>query len=354
MFNARRIPTLFLILSMAAVVPITAQRQEPTRAQETSPTRITQQQHERLRARIETAMSIINQMESAAQGANLAPGWRQAKLESLLGLSLPQLQAVQRSAFSLEGIAHATSAALEDPTLLGDPGEDLVYRPNPPCRFIDTRITPGTRLDGTVAFDLNNNGSAYGGQAACDPKTIWGLVSEKEAAAVAMNVTIVDPTVPSGFVAARPNAAAPLTSLVNWYQAGPTVQAANQGIVTTDLNIASASEFVIHSSSPVHVIVDLFGAFTAPEATALQIVDVTTLYTVNAPGDTFNVLATCPAGYSVTGGGASLNVGVFNGVFFTELLRSGNSYNCKGIHTGGGAGTQTGLCQAICARVPGR
>ena len=97
------------------------------------------------------------------------------------------------------------------------------------------------------------------------------------------------------------------------------VQAANLGVVTTDLNAGSASEFVLQTSAPVHVIVDLFGAFTRPEATALDIVDVTTQYTVNAPGDTFTVLATCPAGYAVTGGGASLNVGVFNGVFFTEL-----------------------------------
>ena len=353
MLNARRLPGLLLLASIVAIVPIKAQPQEPA-PQAASVARISQQQHERLQARIATAVAIVDQLESAAKAANVAPGWRQAKLESLLGLSLPQLQAVQRSAFSLEGVAHATAAAMDDPTLLGDPGEDLVYRPNTPCRFIDTRITPGTRLNGTTAFDLDLNGATYGGSAACDPKTVWGLSSAKEAAAVAMNVTIVDPTIAPGFVAAKPTAGSPVTSLLNWYEVGPTVQAANLGVVTTDLNIASASEFVLQSSAPVHVIVDLFGAFAAPEATALQVVDVGTIYTVNNPGDTFNVLATCPAGYAITGGGASLNVGVFNGVFFTELLRVGNSYNCKGVHTGGGAGTQNGVCQAICARVPGR
>jgi hypothetical protein len=80
-----------------------------------------------------------------------------------------------------------------------------------------------------------------------------------------MNVTIVDPSTSPGFLAIKPTAAAPTTSLINWYEAGPAVQAANQGIVTIDQDVPTAAEFVIVASGPVHVIVDIFGAFIAPQ-----------------------------------------------------------------------------------------
>jgi hypothetical protein len=164
-----------------------------------------------------------------------------------------------------------------------------------------------------------------------------------------MNVTIVDPDVAPGFVAIKPQPVSPTVSLVNWYEAGPNVQAANMGVVST--HQGAGTEFTITSSAAVHVIVDLFGLFIAPEATPLDTVTATTPWSTSGEG--FNVVATCPAQYSIAGGGWNQDVGVDNGVNIRQSSRDGtnHAWRCRGIATA--AGTQSGYCEAICVRTPG-
>ncbi len=306
---------------------------------------ITAQQLETTHARIEIARGIVARLQSQAKALGRAGSWNQSTLEMLLALPLSALQRVERDAFTVDALPALVAEASEDPQLIGDPNQDLLYFPITPCRFADTRGVGG-RIDGFRAYDLAFTGATYGGDGACNLPSLFG-VPQNQFGALAMNVTLVDPTAAPGFVAAKPTAASPTTSLLNWYDVGPTVQAANQGIVTMDQS-GAGPEFVIQTSAPVHIVLDVFGAFLAPHATPLDIVSVTTPW--SSLGGPFSVVATCPAGYSVTGGGFFRNPGTPGAVDATQASRDGNGFRCGGVT----AGSESGYCEAICGRVPGR
>lgn len=258
---------------------------------------ITEAQQARVRERVALAMRILEKHEAEAQAQGLSPDWRRAQLEALLPLSLAALEEVERAA-DLETLGQAIALEEADPQSIGNAGEDLVYTPVVPCRYIDTRAVGG-RISGYRGYDLANNGSAYGGNAACAPATLFGVTNQNYGALV-LNVTAVAPTAP-GWLAIKPYTAAPTTSVVNWYDVGQTVQAANQAIVTTMRNSAEF-EFYIQTSAPVHVVADLFGAFLPPEATRLDCV--TSENTATAvPGSALFISSNCPTGYTPTGGG---------------------------------------------------
>lgn len=313
---------------------------------------LSQPQVDNMRARVEIATAIADRFESDAKASGLAAGWRQATLDSLLSLPLAQLERVQQQAHRANALPGAIRDASADPSLLGDPDADLVYTPIPPCRFVDTRNIAG-RFSGFRDYDISVPGSTYGGAATCHPTADFGAADD-EIGALALNLTIIDPAVAPGFAAAKPTQGAPLSSLANWYEVGPTVQAANQGVVAMDLSTADP-EFVVQTSALVHVIVDVFGAFLAPQATALEVVSVTTAWSILTTD--FNVAASCPAGYSITGGGfAHTTGGTFGGVLVTQDARDGTNHGwrCKGVSVGlQGVGAE-GYCEAVCGRMPGR
>lgn len=263
---AARLTVIVLVLTPAAVAsgqnprvtPEVAEPEEPTPARRSA----TKVQRANAEARIAKAQAIVSRLTSDAKRQAAGPGWRQAALESLLPLSLAALEQVEQRAVTLDALARAVVEAADDPNLLGDPNTDLVYRPINPCRYIDTRNGTG-KIDGIRGYNLTANGAIYGGAAACAPVTVFGVATDDQIAAVAMNVTIVDPSAAPGFVAVKPTAASPTVSLVNWYEAGAAVQVANQGIASMLQDNAVGDEFVMQSSAPVHVIVDLFGAFVA-------------------------------------------------------------------------------------------
>jgi hypothetical protein len=308
-------------------------------------------QLENMQARIATATAIVNRFQAEAKAMGRASEWRQVTLNSLLSLKLSQLRRVEQQAFNADAIPSAISEAKADPTFLGEEDEDLVYTPLPPCRYIDTRIIGG-RFFGFREYDLANDGSTYGGSATCDPTANFG-VAQDEIGALAMNLTIIDPAIAPGFMAAKPTQNAPLSSLVNWYETGATVQAANMAIVPIDQS-GAAPEFVLQTSAQVHAIVDILGAFLAPQASALEVVTVDQPWSLVAQLQ-FDVTAACPAGYTVTGGGFNANSALTLTVPL-QLTKNGasNGFRCRGISVTLLPITADGTCQAICARTPGR
>lgn len=328
------------------VTPVAAQkpmREEP---------KISHKQMERLEARIATATAIVRRLEREAKPRGLASGWRQATLETLLPLSLEGLRQVEQQAFNLDALASATKGAAEDPQALGDTNKDLVYTPITPCRFIDTR-NAGGKINGVRGFDVDLTGSTYGGVAACDPTSLFGKVPADAIGALAMNVTLFDTSTAStpGFVAVKPAAASPTTSLLNWYDRGPVVQVANQGIVSLYQANSGSDDFVIQTSDAVHIIVDIFGAFIMPQATALQTqhpfesVVVANL----AAGELESPV--CPAGYALTGGGC------FTDTFghYLSLTYPGGGDNRWACRSHNLSGIDSVLfVRAICSRTPGR
>ena len=328
----------------ARAIPLPAEDAAPVQRQAK---KLTPAQLENVEARIALATGILNRLEGDAQSRRLQSGWRRGTLQTLLPLSLAALQQVEQRAHNLDALATATREAAEDPNLLGDPSADLVYTPITPCRFIDTRFYAAGPINGLRSFDVDLTGASYGGDAPCDLVASTGVANADVIAAIAMNVTIVGPAVAPGFLAIKPTAAAPVTSLLNWYEAGASVQVANQGVVRTFQG--GGNEFVVQTSALTDVIVDFFGAFAEPEATALQTVEVSDSVACNAGLNCTNSSPTCPAGYALTGGGCQS--GHF-GVHLDSSQRSGTTWFCASDNTTGTNSTL--LAEAVCARVPGR
>ena len=103
----------------------------------------------------------------------------------------------------------------------------------------------------------------------------------------------MSPTVAPGFIGVRPAGATNTSALVNWYASGPTVQASNAGVVTTNQSLSSADEIEFFGSST-QFIVDVFGVFAAPTATALDCTNGTeTNVVVNTITRDFNLYRRC-------------------------------------------------------------
>lgn len=314
----------------------------------------TPEQIANMKERISLATTLVDRLEAEARSLGRADTWRQTNLEALLSMPASGLRSLRsiRSVDALDAAITSGTGFTSTPADFGSTTEDLVYKPIAPCRFIDTRNVGG-KINGTRGFDINLTGASYGGLAACDPTALFG-VNENSFGGIAMNMTIVDPTDAPGFGAIKPTAASPVTSLINWYQSGASVQAANQGIVTMD-QTGAAPEFVIQTSGAVHVIIDIFGAFIAPNATPLDCLAPTALQAsyVTANNVTTGYLYSleCPATHTITGGAC------YSSSNPTYMLATGTSSNqlqwfCQ-VRNLSGVDTTT-YVWARCCRVPGR
>lgn len=321
---------------------------------------ISPDQIERLEVRIEAITRLLDRFESDARARGLASGWRQAAADTLLRLPLDALQRAEREAFSLDALSSvratpgptsdSVSAADGDPNLLGDRSKDLVYTPTTPCRFIDTR-TFGTKINGVSAFDADVSGSTYGGSPACNLAFTNGPA--KNVGALAMNVTLVDTSAAPapGFVAVKPSAQSPTVSLLNWHEQGAHVQVANLAIVTLAQPDIDLADFVIQTSGPVHIIVDIFGAFVTPFKTTLE-----TTHVINSAvirkDSAGTAGAQCPSLYRLTGGGCYSDQ---FGNYLSAIDTGGDGSTgvfCQARNT---SGIDVVLfARAICARIPGR
>lgn len=345
-------PTI-LILAAFAVVNSTAIAQKthrtkhrPASAKVTAGAkRITPRQRETTQARIQLATAVVHRLEPEASARGLAEGWQRPALETLLPLSLKALQRVSDQVVNLDSLAPAAAAAAEDPNLLGDPNEDLVFTPIAPCRFIDTRFYAGGAINGTRDFDLDVAGSTYGGSAACTPAATLGA-SGDAIGAIAANLTIVGPVAAPGFLAVKPTAASALSSLLNWYDAGTSVQVANAGIFQTANGVAN---FTIQTSASTDVIMDILGAFIEPEATSLQILVLDDTVAIGVGEDGSALSPSCPAGYALTGGGCGT---AHTNHFLENSEPSNNEWYCYSNNDSGVASALTAF--AVCSRVPGR
>ena len=359
MLTSRRFLGSAVLVAIVALLatPLVAQRnsQSPksgSGASDQSPRRVNNlspRQAENLQDRIATTMRLVDRFEPEARALGRASGWRQATVDALLSLSLAELRHVEHSATSADSLPAAISAANDDPQLLGDPTADLVYTPVTPCRFSDTRVIGGKIATGFRGYDMDNNGAVYGGTAACHPPTIFGVANADEVPAAVINVTLVDTTIAPGFVAIKPNAAAAISSINNWYDVGPDVQNSNTSIATIEQDLAVTDEFVIQTSAPVHVILDIFGVFLPPQATALEQTFPTSSVDISSGQFGFTITPACPAGYSMTGGQCGSSGP--KPELTDSKIESGGWY-CGARNTGGP--TLTLIATAICSRVPGR
>jgi hypothetical protein len=297
-------------------------------------------------ARLEIAKSLAARVEADAAALRLGDGWKVELMQRLLSLPSSQLKALASDASGsysqlMGAVKSATAAARSDVHLksLGSANQDLVFYPITPCRNADTRNAGGNIAGGTFRDFDADLGSAQGGSAGCY------VVPSRDAAAWALNVTVVNMTT-TGFVAVRSVGSSNLTSLVNY--PGPGQQVNNFAIVQNSR--ASGKEYEIYAASTVDVIVELFGYFVSPAATALDCV-YTSAGTADAgAGGAITAMSpSCAVGYTIVGGvcqSPSSYVARLSG-----SRPSGSSWWCD--YTNQSGGTLTFSAQARCCRVPG-
>ncbi len=312
---------------------------------------------------LDEKLRLINRIVQTAGADRLGAGVTAERqrwlLESLYQMPLAQLRAMRLSG-SIDGItnemtkAKAVMPKLEQPALGGLTSE-LVYIPVTPCRLIDTRNVGGP-IVGSRGFDLDQNGSSFGGSASCNVVTNSGIGTSGNGAAVAINVAIVSPTAAPGFIGARPVGTSNTTALVNWYEAGATVQASNAGVISYDQQGIVADEIEFFGS-PTQIIVDLFGVFAAPTATELDCQQTFVEQANVAIGANFNfAIPACPTGYALTGAGCrtpSQNGAnwAINGLYKSTAGSALTAF-CSGRNDTGSIQNIQGTAQ--CCRIPGR
>lgn len=303
-------------------------------------------------------------MQSAANGRELAADHRMWLLETMYRMPVAELRAIAPD-IGHDSLVKVVTKAAKSPAKLGTSNSsELVYFPITPCRYADTRNVGGPLTGTPRPFNLANTGTTYGGSGACDPKAAIGG-NEDLIGAIAINVTIISPTAAPGFIGARPAGSTATTSLVNWYNAGAGVQAANAGVVTTD-QTAAANEIEFFGS-PTQFIVDVFGVFASPTATALDCMAGTeTSVNVNASSPAarnFNLAAdACPGGYAMVSNSCQASGDYAGGNVILAAQGAGvgitTSYasNCAGYYAGSSTtpAAVTIYNAPWCCRIPGR
>jgi hypothetical protein len=260
-------------------------------------------QRARLAEKLQLVDRIVQLAERSEGTTGLSPERRSWLRESLYMMPLDtvrSLGAPSGFAATRDAIMAAQKIALK---ALGDPGSDLVYRPITPCRYIDTRVTGVPVGSSPYSVDLGVTGATYGGSGGCNPVVASGVANADDFAAISMNVAIVTPQFAPGFIGARPAGSSQVTALVNWFQTGANVQASNAAVVTTKQGAGDEIEFF---GTPTHLVVDVMGVFTRPDATALDCQSPSPgqagLGTANVPpGSAFTDLfqaPACAAGYA--------------------------------------------------------
>jgi hypothetical protein len=296
------------------------------------------------------AFAIIDAVAPEAKARGLQPGWRQSMLEALLPLTGERLRRLQQEPITLDFLSTALRAIADKPEL-GDSLADFTFIPIAPCRYIDTRNAAG-KIAGVRTYRIDQTGAPYGGSGSCDllARFAMTVTTPLPLAALAMNVTVVDTSSAGapGFLAVKPNTFSPTTSLLNWYDAAAAVQVANQAVVTIDQ--FNTGNFTIETSGAVHVVVDIFGGFITPQATAIQTTHVSTpLVPVNFDDDSDIITPSCPSGYALVGGGC------FTDNTSHYLLRSapfGEAWSCASQNSS--PSPSFVRATAVCGRIPGR
>ena len=273
------------------------------------------------------AEADISNMRKAAQ-----KGTYEAMMGTLVGQDTTDQKIINAMARS--------DGSLVTVKTLGSPSEDLVYTMVNPCRIADTRVAGG-RLSAGVVRSFNSSGANFTAQGGANSD----CAMPSDASAVIVNVTAVLADGP-GFLTLFPfNTTRPTASSLN-YKGADIV--ANEVVVKQTLG--QPSDFSVYSLAGTDVVIDVVGYFMAPEATALACVNETQSITLPA-NSTGTGTASCPTGYTVSGGGCNSNVNS-NAGGVIDSYPSGNGWFCRLGNTT--ASASNGTTYARCCRVPGR
>jgi hypothetical protein len=243
---------------------------------------------------------------------------------------------------------------------LGD-ASNLVYKPLPPCRIMDSRnATAGSGVQGPLVGNvlysipgfLSPGGTyqQYGGEFNFGPATDCGLTNPPGSSikALAIVITILAPNFDAFLGVSDINDLSEvLTNVALNYTHG-------QGLSTMFLvpqDTANTIYFAMPAQLVAHLIFDVVGYFVTSDATALDCTTVTASgsIAIGTGTDTTIAFSACASGYTRTG--AYCNGGGNTGTSGIYLIETGPT-GCTYRNLGGSP--VTGNAVSVCCRVPGR
>ena len=263
---------------------------------------------ERAKTKFAHALAVVDQFKAMAEAEGVTGDqWRATMLGNLMKGAEANFAAVSYArsyadamSASLQ-VAHTgnsaaapagktnTSTSADVAEALGDATTDLVYKPIAPCRILDTRVGGGA-IPANTAKTYNYYGSNVGSWTGCTVPA--------GAAAFAANVATVTYglglTAPSYYLQIYPQGSSSFTAFMNFT---PNQTISNAGVISVN---PANGQFTINPSGSTHAVVDVYGIFSAPQATALEC---TTVESTHAILDTSHRLGfarggACPTGYT--------------------------------------------------------
>jgi hypothetical protein len=235
---------------------------------------------------------------------------------------------------------------------------DQVFVPLVPCRIVDTRNVGGPiaastqRLfyfyTDTGGYSWSNQGGVAGAASTSCPGTVDpGSGFDNGPAAAVATVTAVGPTAAGNFVVWGGGGTFPQSSALN-FTVGQTL--ANTTVIPWGGRTGGALDFAVRYNGPsgqADVVVDVIGYFIENHATALECVTTTS----SAPFLGI-VIASCGAGYTLTGGGCQSS-STFDHTYANYPSNS-TDFTCAFWPETGHSLGGTLTASARCCRVPGQ
>ena len=238
----------------------------------------------------------------------------------------------------IDGARAMTAASDERSKLLGDTNKDLVYTPLAPCRLFDTRNGNASALGqvgGALSAGSTRNIVPAG---ACSIPTT-------EVNSLLVSLTTLNNTPDSGGYISLLAPAAAVTTTTDIFNLGSQWSAANS-VVRTGV----AGQFDVYvATANAHVIVDVLGYFSRPQATALECTTVSSVAT-NVAAGAYVALPTvfCAATYTPMG----LSISAGENVLVADSYTSGNAGQI--FVRSLSANAQNVNAKLNCCRIPGR
>jgi hypothetical protein len=307
-------------------------------------------------ARAQVIREILDQWSSSLRPANwemnddgglgaLTAALRRASAERLLAASRAQsfdeLEALLGARGEDPGMVRLEPGQAI-PSTLGSTAGDLVFTPLTPCRIIDTRLASGGlagRIGPNTGKQFQVNMADYSTQGGFAGTCGLGFRVE----AVAVNIVSTDQTGVGNLRVIQSGGGIPNAALLNYT---PGVNLANGAVVRSSATSGLGDIYIYSGNSSSHVVVDIMGFFTAPEATALQCL--TTADTVVSVPAGNNANATAPA--CATGYTATATFCESSSWDMPFVYQSGGVCSAKNL----GGGSADLRAAQRCCRVPGR
>lgn len=266
---------------------------------------------------------------------------RAAQMTTYEGMIATLLGQKTTDAKIINSLAKDSSAA--NLAALASPASDLVYNMIIPCRIIDTRVAgAGGKIDAmtTRSFEASRPGGSFADQGGA--ATDCGIPADP--AAVVMNVTVVNPEA-KGYLTVFPyGATQPLASSLNYF----LDQTIGNEIIVRQ-TVGDNYDFSAYAFRRLDLVADAVGYFSAPVSSVLTTTIANGVDVQVAKEAKFSATATCPTGYSVTGGGPKASPSGA-GLALAESYPSdaGDAWTISGVNETGGR--LVVHARAVCAR----